>query len=102
MGRGVPGIGELAMFQTHTPVEALKQRVTFRWFAPRRLLRIFVFGNWISQGRQDAKIRQGKIYRRSPPSAATDGPPGRMRVWYEQFYRDGFADHPCGERGPGG
>lgn len=23
------------MFQTHTPIEALKQRVTFRWFAAR-------------------------------------------------------------------
>ena len=101
----VPGIGELAMFQTHTPVEALKQRVTFRWFAPRRVPRIFVsyvIGNWISQWRQDVKIWQGKIYRRSPPSAATDGPLGRMRVWYEQFYPGGFADHPSGERDRGG
>ena len=101
----VPGIGELAMFQTHTPVEALKQRVTFRWFAPRRVPRIlvsYVIGNWISQWRQDVKIWQGKIYRRSPPGAATDGPLGRMRAWYGQFYPDGFVDHPCGERGRGG
>ena len=101
----VPGIGELAMFQTHTPVEALKQRVTFRWFALRRVPRIFVsyvIGNWISQWRQDVKIWQGKIYRRSPPAAATDGPLRRMRGWYGQFYPDGLVHHPCGERGLGG
>ena len=100
-----PGIGEITMFQTHTPVEALKQRVTFRWFAARRVPRIFVsyvVGNWISQWRQDVKIWQAKIYRRRPPGDADDGPLGRMRAWYGQFYPDGFADHPCGECGRGG
>ena len=62
----VPRIGEVTMFQTHTPVEALKQRVTFRWFAAQRVPRIlvsYVVGNWISQWRQDAKIWKTKIYR---------------------------------------
>ena len=93
------------MFQTHTPVEALKQRVTFRWFAARRVPRIFasyVIGNWISQWRQDVRIWQGKIYRRHPLGAADDGPLGRMRAWYRQFYPDGFDDHTCGGRGRGG
>ena len=101
----VPGIGEIAMFQTHTPVEALKQRVTLRWFAPRRVPRIFVsyvIGTWIAQWRQDVKIWQGKIYRQHPSGAADDGRLGRMRAWYGQFYPDGFADRPCGERARGG
>ncbi len=41
------------MFQTHAPVEPLKQQVICRWFAARRIPRILVFyvkGNWISQG----------------------------------------------------
>ena len=101
----VPGIGEIAMFQTHTPVEALKQRVTFRWFAAPRVPRIlvsYVVGNWFSQWRQDVDIWQGKIYRRNPPGVANDGPLGRMRTWYGQFYPDRSADHPYGGCGRGG
>ena len=55
----IPRIGEITMFQTHTPVEALRQRVSFRWFAARfvpRLLISYVVGNWISQWRQDVEI----------------------------------------------
>ncbi len=101
----VPGIGEVVMFQTHTPVEALKQRVTFRWFANRRVPRIFVsyvVGNWVSQWRQDVKIWQGKIYRRRPCAAAAGDSLGRMRAWYAQFYPDGFPDRTCEERGRDG
>ena len=68
---------------------------------PYRLPRIFVsyvIGTWIAQWRQDVKIWQGKIYRQHPPGAADDGPLGRMRAWYGQFYPDGFVDRPCGER----
>ncbi|MDE0416338.1 MAG: Rieske 2Fe-2S domain-containing protein [bacterium] len=95
----VPGIGDIAMFQTHTPVEPLKQRVSFRWFAARRLPRTlvsYVIGNWISQWHQNVKIWQGKIYRRSPPGIAEDAPLGGMRAWYGQFYPDGRAERPCG------
>ena len=63
----VPGIGKIVMFQTHTPVEALRQRVIFRWFAARRMPRIlvsYVIGNWVSQWQQDVGIWQEKIYRR--------------------------------------
>ena len=42
------------------------------------------------------------IYRRHAPGAADDGRLGRMRAWYGQFYPDGFADRPCGERARGG
>ena len=87
----IPGIGEITMFQTHTPVEALKQRVTFRWFAPRRAPRFFlsyVAGNWISQWRQDVEIWKRKIYRRRSAQAVGDGPRGEMAKWYGQFYPD--------------
>ena len=96
----VPKIGEIAMFQTHTPVASLKQRVTFRWFAPRRVPRIFVsyvVGNWISQWRQDLKIWKGKVYQQRPSLAAGDGPVWEMRRWYRQFYPDGLAENLSGE-----
>ncbi len=85
----IPRIGDITMFQTHTPVEALKQRVTFRWFAARRVPRLFVsyvVGNWISQWRQDVEIWERKIYRRRPSRAVGEGPKGKMAKWYGQFY----------------
>ena len=85
----IPRIGEIVMFQTHTPVAPLMQRTTFRWFAPRRVPRIlvsYVIGNWISQWRQDADIWKRKIYRKQPHWIRGDGPLGRMRRWYRQFY----------------
>ena len=95
----VPKIGEVTMFQTHTPVEALKQRVTFRWFAARRVPRIlvsYVVGNWISQWRQDVEIWKRKIYRHHPPGGRGDDPLREMRRWYRQFYPD---DAAAGLRG---
>ena len=96
----VPGIGRITMFQTHTPIEALKQRVTFRWFAARRvpwILVSYVVGNWISQWRRDVEIWQGKIYRQRPLGNADDGPLGRMRKWYAQFYPDEPPGNPPGK-----
>ena len=101
----VPKIGEVTMFQTHTPVAPLRQRVSFRWFAARRVPRIFVsyvVGNWISQWRQDLKIWEAKIYRQRPLLDAGDGPVGKMRRWYRQFYPDGLADNLPRESGNGG
>ena len=90
---------EVTMFQTRTLVEALKQRVTFRWFAARRVPRIlvsYVVGNWISQWRQDAKIWKTKIYRQRPLGAEGFGPQSRMRKWYEQFYPNQLAGELLG------
>ena len=101
----IPGIGEREMFQTHTPVEALKQRVNFRWYAARRVRRIFVscvIGSWISQSRRDVKVWQRKIYRWHPPGDTADSPLARMRDWYGQFYSDSFGDPPYEECGRGG
>lgn len=101
----IPRIGDITMFQTHTPVAALRQRVTFRWYAARfvpRLLISYVVGNWISQWRQDVEIWKRKIYRQRPLGAADNGPLGKMRKWYRQFYPDGVADDPDGEATRGG
>ena len=87
----VPRIGAITMFQSHTPVEALKQRVTFRWFAARRVPRIlvsYVVGNWISQWRQDVEIWKRKIYRQHPLWTRDAGPRDKMHQWYRQFYPD--------------
>lgn len=88
----IPRIGEIMMFQTLTPVEALRQRITLRWFAPRKTPRIlisYVVGNWLSQFREDLDILKRKIYRKRPLEAKGDGPLlGDMRKWYRQFYPD--------------
>ena len=87
----IPRIGAITMFQSHTPVEALKQRVTFRWFAARRVPRIlvsYVVGNWISQWRQDVEIWKRKIYRQYPLWTRDAGPRDKMHQWYRQFYPD--------------
>ena len=88
----IPRIGEIMMFQTLTPVEAMRQRVTLRWFAPRKIPGIlvsYVAGNWLSQLREDLDILRRKIYRKHPLEAKGDGPLlGDMRKWYRQFYPD--------------
>ena len=101
----IPKIGDITMSQTHTPVEAFRQRVTFRWFAARSVPRIlvsYVVGNWISQWRQDVEIWKRKIYRQRPSGVAREGPLGRIRKWYRQFYPDSLADDPHGENENGG
>ena len=88
----IPRIGKIIMFQLHTPVEPLKQLVSFRWFAARRVPRIlvsYVIGNWISQWRQDVAIWKSKIYRPCPPGAVEADPRRKMHQWYRQFYPDG-------------
>lgn len=81
--------GRVVMFQSHSPVAPLKQRVRFRWFSERRVpkaLASFVVGNWISQWRQDIGIWERKIYRRDPQLTRADGPIHQLRRWYSQFY----------------
>ena len=101
----IPGVGEITLFQTHTPIEPLKQRVTFRWFAARRAPRLLVslvIGSWVSQWRQDAEIWKHKVYRQRPLWAAADGPLSQMRRWYRQFYPEDVAKGPAGPHQPGG
>ncbi|MXW43942.1 MAG: Rieske 2Fe-2S domain-containing protein [Candidatus Dadabacteria bacterium] len=88
----IPRIGKIMMFQTHTPVEAMKQQVNFRWFASRGvpgILASYVVGNWISQWKEDLDIWKRKIYRKRPLDAEGEGSLlGDMRKWYRQFYPD--------------
>jgi cholesterol 7-dehydrogenase len=85
----IPDLGEIVLFQTHTPLAPLEQHVQFRWFADRKLPRLlvsYVVGNWISQWRQDISIWERKIYRSRPLLVAEDGPVARLRRWFAQFY----------------
>lgn len=95
----IPKLGRIQLLQTHLPVEPLKQRIRFRWFAERRIPRLLVYyvvGNWISQWRIDISIWEGKIYRPRPMLTTGDGPVHRMRRWFQQFLWG------AGVRGAGG
>ena len=89
------GRGRVVLYQSHTPVAPLTQRVRFQWFSERRVPRwvaSFVAGNWVSQWRQDIGIWERKIYRDKPMLGREDGPIHQLRRWYAQFYpttRDG-------------
>lgn len=84
----IPRLGQILLFQTHTPLEPLRQRVQFRWYASRRIPRLlvsYVVGNWLSQWREDIKIWENKVYRSRPLLVQEDGPVHQMRAWYRQF-----------------
>ena len=87
----VPNLGNIMLFQTHTPVAPLRQRVYFRWYAepkiPRPLVS-YVVGSWISNWQADIAIWETKVYRKKPMLSRADGPVARMRRWYRQFYPD--------------
>lgn len=82
--------GRIVMFQSHTPVAPLAQRVRFRWFSDPEVSRFqagFVVGNWVSQWRQDIRIWEKKIFRKQPLLSRADGPVHQVRRWYSQFYK---------------
>ncbi|MCG8589206.1 MAG: Rieske 2Fe-2S domain-containing protein [Proteobacteria bacterium] len=94
------GRGRVVLFQSHTPIAPLRQRIRFRWFSERRvpkLLASYVVGNWISQWRRDIGIWERKIYRRKPLLLETDGPVGQLRRWYSQFLPDAPAERETAE-----
>lgn len=93
----IPRMGQIEMIQSHLPVRPLEQQVNFRWFAARKMPRLFVsyvVGNWISQWRRDIAIWENKIYREEPALAASDGPVYRMRRWYRQFLPEAVVRNP--------
>ncbi|HJK90157.1 MAG TPA: Rieske 2Fe-2S domain-containing protein [Polyangiaceae bacterium LLY-WYZ-15_(1-7)] len=84
----LPKLGEIVLYQTHTPLAPLALRVRFRWLAaPRipRLLVSYVVGNWISQWREDVRVWEGKSWRERPALVRGDGPIHALRRWYAQF-----------------
>ena len=88
--------GRIVMFQSHTPIAPLTQRVRFRWFSDSDISKLqaaFIVGNWVSQWRQDIGIWERKIYRKTPLLSRADGPVHQLRKWYAQFYRDTLPPH---------
>lgn len=85
----LPGLGDVLMYQTHTPTGPMRQEVYFRWFAHKRIPRAlvhYVVGSWIGQWKADIKIWENKVYRTRPVLSRADGPVHQMRKWYRQFY----------------
>lgn len=84
-------LGDIVMFQTHTPIAPLRQRVSFRWYAdpkiPRPLVS-YVVGSWVTQWRADIGIWENKVYKKRPMLVAEDGPVHEMRRWFSAFYPD--------------
>ena len=81
--------GRIVMFQSHTPIAPLTQRVRFRWFSDSKISRLqagFIVGNWVSQWRQDIGIWERKVFRKNPLLSRGDGPVHQLRKWYAQFY----------------
>lgn len=90
----IPDVGEILLFQTHTPLAPRRQKVDFRWYAqPQipRLLVSYVVGSWISNWREDIAIWENKVYQAKPKLCRADGPVKKMRRWYEQFYAEDVA-----------
>ena len=48
---------------------------------------------------QDQKIWENKVYRDPPMLCDGDGPIGKMRAWYKQFYASEAAPRPVPEAG---
>lgn len=87
----IPKLGEIVMFQTHTPVEPCRMQVTFFWYADKSIPRIlvwYVIGNWIAQWRNDIFVWENKIYLSRPLLVRGDGPVAKLRRWYAQFYSE--------------
>jgi len=82
-------LGNIQLFQTHTPVALLLQRVEFRWWADKKIPRIlvwYVIGNWIAQWKNDIAIWENKVWTLKPLLVKEDGPVQKLRRWYAQFY----------------
>ena len=57
-------IGSIILFQTHTPLEPLRLKTCFRWYADARMPRLlswYIVGNWIAQWQNDIFIWENKM-----------------------------------------
>jgi len=85
----IPKVGEIVMYQTHTPVAPLELRTRFRWYADRTIPRplvSYVVGNWVAQWGADISIWENKVYNPRPMVIPEDGPIHELRRWFRQFY----------------
>lgn len=61
-------LGNIVLFQTHTPLAPLRLRVKFRWFATATMPRIlawYIVGNWIAQWQNDISVWENKLVSHS-------------------------------------
>lgn len=87
----IPELGDIIMFQTHTPTEPCRLNVQFYWYADKRIPRVlvwYVVGNWIAQWRNDIFVWENKVYKPKPVLVRGDGPVPKLRRWYSQFYSE--------------
>lgn len=92
----IPSLGEIVMFQCHTPLEPCRMNVTFFWYAEKsvpRFLVWYVVGNWIAQWRNDIFVWENKVYKSKPVLVRGDGPVAKLRRWYSQFYSPTNMNH---------
>eukprot|EP00127_Corallochytrium_limacisporum_P002111 Clim_evm5s108 gene=Clim_evmTU5s108 len=85
-------LGNIILQHTHLPVEPLRQRTQFVWYAERsmpRALVSYVVGNWITQWSYDVLIWENKTFAKNPLLVKEDGPIKRLRKWYSQFLTPG-------------
>eukprot|EP00475_Leptophrys_vorax_P036356 TRINITY_DN6131_c0_g1_i1.p1 TRINITY_DN6131_c0_g1~~TRINITY_DN6131_c0_g1_i1.p1 ORF type:complete len:711 (+),score=166.00 TRINITY_DN6131_c0_g1_i1:103-2235(+) len=85
-------LGNICLFQSHSPLKAMRQKVRFRWFADKdmpRLLVWYVVGSWITQWKNDLSVWENKVYANRPALVKGDGPMFKQRQWYKQFYSSG-------------
>ncbi len=88
----IPEVGNIVVFQTHTPLTPMLLQTQFRYYADAhipRLLVSYVVGNWVSQWANDLLMWENKIHIKKPLLVKGDGPVARLRRWYYQFYSSG-------------
>ncbi len=85
----IPELGDIVIFQTHLPLEPMRQRVRFRWRADPKIPRAvvwYVVGSWFSQWQGDVELWKDKIRRERPVLVSLDGPVHQLRRFASQFY----------------
>lgn len=81
-------IGNLHLFQSHTPRGPLRLETNFRWFADAKMPRLLVWyivGNWIGQWQNDFQVWENKKFCAAPILVKGDGPMNKSRRWFKQF-----------------
>jgi 3-ketosteroid 9alpha-monooxygenase subunit A len=81
-----------SLFMAHTPIEANELHLRFAVSLERSGPRTESFATFYVENlrlgfHEDIAIWEHKVFRDRPQLVAEDGPVGRLRAWYRQFYR---------------